>query len=274
MRCPNCGTEVDNGYAFCTRCGNPMPRAGGNRQSAMGQYPGEPAGWDGASDDGYGYDYGMPERAPEPQRGRGLLYGLIVFLSVLLIAIGVLILLNMRGDKEEEEKPAETQPVETAAVVTDAPAVETPVVVEQQVTPPPTVAPTSSPADEAAAKTAVGNYLNAFITDVNSESYNRLYNYVQAGSSLETEQRNFINNNAPKDLRETLQDYQITDVRMQNVNCYYITAVESYSYYSNESSETKWVFQRCTYEVNRQGDGSWKLSRMVGGVDVLERGTY
>lgn len=254
MRCPSCGMEVPRGDAFCSNCGTPMPR------------PGESGGRPRAGYDDYGYE--SPVRESE-SRSRGFLYALIGFLSVLLIAIAILILTNMTGREKDEGTAAPAEP--TTVVVTASPAPATPA---------PTTAPTPAPTPDysaeevTAVKAAVGNYLAAYVADMNDETYSRLYSYIQAGSSFETQQRNFIYESAPKDLRESIQEYQITSVSRQADGVYYVTSVETYSYSSNEDSGLKWVKQQCTYQVNRQGDGSWKLSSMIGGVTVLGRGSY
>ena len=134
--------------------------------------------------------------------------------------------------------------------------------------------PTSSPAAEGDAKIAVANYLSAFVTDVNNERYDQLRAYLQPGSSMESIQMDFLAKIAEKDQRETLLDSQITDVRMQTADCYYVTSVETYEIRENAEPYHWWVKQRCTYQVNRQSDGSWRIANFVGKIEKLESGTY
>ena len=56
---------------------------------------------------------------------------------------------------------------------------------------------------------AVSNYLSAFIQDINAGRYSQLYSYVQAGSPMESGQKDFIAKSAPQNLSETLLDSQI-----------------------------------------------------------------
>ena len=270
MRCPSCGAEVPGGHAYCTNCGASMPR-NGVQQAPRRPYNEDPGpgrgGYDGYGYDGYDYP---PMPAPEPQRSHAILYVLIGFLSVLLIAIGILIVTSMNKDKDKSE--TDTEPEVQTVVVTPTPTAATPV--PETPTPTPVPTPAYSAEDEAAVKAVIGNYVNAYVADLNDETYSRMYGCVQAGSAFETERRNWINQNAPNNLRETVLDYQVTNVQRQNANSYYVTSVEKYSYYSDKDPSVKWVQQQCVYQVDRQSDGSWKISNLIGNVNVLGRGDY
>lgn len=268
MRCPSCGSQVPNGHSFCTNCGAALPRPGGQNAQPYQADPGPARGYDG----GYGYDGygGYPPVNPDPPRSHAFLYVLIGFLSVLLIAIAVLIITSM--NKKEEPEP-EVQTVVVTATPTPAPVEQT---AAPTPTPTPTPAPTPaySPEDEAAAKAVIGGYVNAYVADLNDETYSRLYGYIQNGSAFETQQRNFINQSAPSNLRESILEYQVTNIQRQSADSYYVTSVEKYTYYSDKDPNVKWVTQQCVYQIDRQSDGSWKISQMIGKVNVLGRGDY
>ncbi len=104
--------------------------------------------------------------------------------------------------------------------------------------------------------------------------YSSMYAYVQSGSAMEATQKDFILKSAARDLRETLLDCQITGVTMQNETCCYVTAVETYEVRENEAPYHWWVKQRCTYQVNRQADGTWKVANFAGKIEKLESGNY
>lgn len=297
MRCPNCGAEMPNGFAFCTRCGTPLAPTGESRKPASGQnalggvrVPTEEkqTGWNEAPARPNTYTanpapvYTQPV-PPKKQRPRWPLYVVIALLTALLIGMGYLLVtgflnrdddddddddrreeISARADKDEDKKRASSAEATAEPTATPTP----------EPTPTPTPVPTSSPAAEGDAKIAVENYLSAFISDLNDEQYNRMYAYVQSGSALESTQKDFILKSAARDLRETLLDCQVTGVTMQNENCYYVTAVETYEIRENEEPYHWWIKQRCTYQVNRQADGTWKVANFVGKIEKLDSGNY
>lgn len=294
MRCPNCGAEMPNGFAFCTRCGTPLATAGESRkpasgQNALGGVPvpteAEQTGWNEAPARPSAYHanpapaYAQPA-APKKQRPRWPLYVIIALLTALLVGMGYLLVTGLmdRDDEDDEEddrrerisaradKDADASSAEATAEPTAEPTPEP--------TPTPTPVPTASPAAEGDAKIAVENYLSAFTSDLNSEQYSSMYAYVQSGSAMEATQKDFILKSAARDLRETLLDCQITGVTMQNETCCYVTAVETYEVRENEAPYHWWVKQRCTYQVNRQADGTWKVANFAGKIEKLESGNY
>lgn len=301
MRCQNCGAEMPNGFAFCTRCGTPLATAGESRKPASGQNAlgGVPSpaetdqtGWNEtpARPNPYAANpapiYAQPAE-PKKQRPRWPLYIVIALLTALLVGMGYLLVsgyldrdddedddddrreeIFAKADKDEDKKDASA--AEETAEPTPTPT-PTP---EPTPTPTPTPVPTSSPVSEGDAKIAVENYLSAFTSDLNSEQYSRMYAYVQSGSAMESTQKDFILKSAERDLRETLLDCQLTGVTMQNENCYYVTAVETYEIRENEEPYHWWIRQRCTYQVNRQADGTWRVANFVGKIEKLDSGNY
>ena len=297
MRCPNCGAEMQNGFAFCTRCGTPLATAGESRkpasgQNALGGVPvpteAEQTGWNEAPARPSAYHanpapaYAQPA-APKKQRPRWPLYVVIALLTALLVGMGYLLVTGLldRDDEDDEDddrrekisaradKDTDKADASSAEATAEPTAEPTP-----EPTPTPTPVPTSSPVAEGDCKIAVGNYLSAFVSDLNSEQYNRMYDYVQSGSAMETTQKDFILKSAALDQRETLLEWQVTNVSMQTENCYYLTAVETYEVFQNEEPFHWWVKQRCTYQVNRQADGTWKVANFVGKIEKLDSGNY
>ena len=122
--------------------------------------------------------------------------------------------------------------------------------------------------DEFAAEAAVVNYQKAYIKDIQSGSYTELYAVVELGSKMEETQKKFIKN---CDLYEELLDCMYCENKKIDASTYHITVIEEYYVQSYESGTEYTLKQKCTYEVRKQSDGTWKVADYVGLVEQLEK---
>lgn len=248
MKCKNCGEEVADYYAFCTKCGSPMER------TEDGQ---EPSGSD--------------------QTGRGSAGNKKLMIALIVLAgIAVILLLLLLIKSITQNKPSETAAptVQTAPAQTNPPETETKPTAPPTTAPttPPTTAPTAAPTTEPPPETtaaptepiealdaAIDDYLNGFILDTNNAEYWHLYSSVESGSPMEKEQIAFMKQSGEKDRYEELLDYQILSHEKISDKIYHVTVLESYEIWQNDEMGHFAIKQRCVYRLNRQSDGTWKL---------------
>ena len=120
-------------------------------------------------------------------------------------------------------------------------------------------------------KTAVEDYLYAFVNDVRSSSYDEMYSVVESGSNLEQMQKKFIENST---VSEDLLGYEFNDCQKIDNDSYYVTATEKYDITQfKDGVQYYTITQKCTYLVRRQYDGSWKLADLVD-INVLDKTEY
>lgn len=266
--CTSCGRELPEGCAFCTNCGEPV-RTQENRR----QYRRE--GWSGAPV--------HPTEPAPPRRGNGLLYGIIAALSVLLIAaIAVIASGVLAPDRDDGDDRAERRE-RTEASASPAP--------EESAAPEESPEPEESPAPEektaeAAAKPVLtaeekseiadrmDGFYEAFISDVNNGQYSSLYAYVQHGSLMESQLKDFMVGCAERDQWEKLLHYEITAYQKLNENTCLVTAVERYDVMQNVEPTYWWIDQQCVYRVCRQSNGSWMLVEYAEDIVALDQGEY
>ena len=114
----------------------------------------------------------------------------------------------------------------------------------------------------------MSTYLYAFIDDVNNGTYRELYSAIASGSNMEELQQKFIDN---ADLHEELLDYDIINTKREDNDTYHITVVEKYDVTNYKDGSEYNLEQKCTYQVCRQRDGSWKIADFVGNIEVVNK---
>lgn len=299
MRCPNCGTDVAPFYSFCTSCGEPMPEQQDQPQEPtpaayepppVRQQPRTPTR-PAAPPNRYPGDYyppvtpsGYPPRtaAAETGNNRWMLYTLIGFLAALVVVFGVLLgtgALN-RDTGNDTPKAQVTPGVQTTTVTTAQPTVvptettPTPTATPAP-TPTPTPAPTLTAADRSAITSLISYYLDAFIYDVNNGSYSSLYSYVQSGSPMETQLKNFIANDCvPLEQQEELHDHTIVSITLRDQYTAIVVTTEFYEIWQNEEPYHWWINQKCTYRIVLQSNGQWAVAEYADTIKKIDRGIY
>lgn len=229
---------------------------------------------------------GYPPRtaAAETGNNRWMLYTLIGFLAALVVVFGVLLgtgALN-RDTGSDTPKAQVTPGVQTTTVTTAQPtAAPTEVTPAPTATPAPTPKPTPTPppslssADRSAITSLMGNYLDAFISDVNNGSYNRLYSYVQSGSPMEVKLKDFIANKCvPLEQSEELHEFTMVSITPTDAYNANVVTVEYYDVWQNEYPYHWWVKQRVTYHVSKMTNGDWTVVEYVGKMTNDDYGVY
>ena len=255
MKCARCGARVPENVRFCTSCGYEFQ-----------QIP-------------FGDPYRQEDVRPA-KKSNALLYVMLGVVLLLLIATTIALFSGGLGSffgGSHDGNSSAAVPTATASpviVITSAPtAMPTPTPL-----PTPTPMPTPSPAPvydpSAELDAALAAYFDAFIQDINRAEYRALYGAVESGSAMEQTQKDFITKSAGKNLIESLRNYQIISRSRISDSSYQITATETYEIWQSESPTHSLLTQRCTYLVNRQYDGSWKVADFVGGVEVVDRIDY
>lgn len=249
MNCPRCRKAVQDGMRYCTHCGYEFrnPDAVENMR--------------------------LKKKAEKKQSNKSLYVLLGVVLLLLLVStffvFGGSDLINHL--KEGRDDPIEAPVLTSAPVSSAAPVPTAAPMATAAPTPAPTPTPTTVTEPVAELDAAISTYLTAFVRDINSAEYWELYSAVQSGSAMEQIQKDFIAKSRDKNLTETLLDYQITARNKVNDAAYQITVIESYEVWQSEDPAHSLIKQRCTYLVNRQSDGTWKVADFAGAVEVLDR---
>lgn len=245
MRCASCGEILRENDRFCTHCGHPVEtssRFGGGNESV-------PPG-------------------PTPVKSKdGLLYAIIALLAMLLLVLAYLNFGDRLFGSDSGQSPNLSAPVMTVptASVTSEPSAAP--------TPTPTPSATPEPVPSAALEDAIEDYLHDFIRDTNNGEYWDLYGSVQSGSPMETEQKDFMEKSRKVDRYESLLDYRILSMDRVSDTAYNVTVVEAYEIWQDDDPEHSEMKQRCTYRVNRQSDGSWKIYSFEA-YDILDEVKY
>ena len=295
--CPSCGASMPEGYAFCTKCGSAMTGAQGAAAPAPSANivcwscgAAVPAENRFCTACGANLD-ALPTGTQKKKKGHtGVWIALICVLLAAAAAFAALFFTGAlddmlgidredtearddrdRDDADEEDRESKERADEAAAEEEED--AESPEESEEP-EPSPSESPAPAASVEGDVKIAVNNYLTAFIQDVNAGQYSQLYSYVQSGSSMESVQKDFINKGGQRDLRESLLDSQIESVSMQSESTYHVTVLETYEIRENADPYHWWIKQRCTYQVNRQSDGSWKIAGFVGSIQTVDKGNY
>lgn len=291
--CPTCGAAMPEGYAFCTNCGGTMTGAAAAKAPGAPETVCQNCGASVPAGNRFCIACGAPMGGtmPQPKRKKSytgvwvalicLLLGLVALFAALFFTGALDDMLGIdreeteerdrRDDDDEERGASSRNKSEAAAEADDEDDKED---AEETETPSPEPTASQAPSVEGDVRIAVNNYLSAFIQDINAGQYSQLYSYVQAGSPMESSQKDFIAKSAPQNLNETLLDSQIESVSKQNDSTYYVTVLEHYEVRGNADPYHWWVKQRCTYQVNLQSDGSWKIANFVGSIQNVDKGVY
>lgn len=281
MVCPACGAKVKGGKKFCTTCGFDFSSAK--------------------------LRYAQPEASsPEPVRKKhkGPVIFLVVSLVVIVMlvaAVGIYFWMNRDGDGEpsggadisseesvdgpwqddqegsdrEEDFSAEDKDAKDDAGIEDdeesigssSPAGNTGGTANNQNGT--EHSSNSGLVDETSdAEIAVDRYQQAYIKDIQNGTYSELYTAVELGSKMEETQKKFIKN---CNLYEELYDSISCDTARIDAKTYHVTVIEEYYVRSYESGAEYILKQKCTYEVCKQSDGSWKVADYIGLVEQLEK---
>lgn len=275
-RCATCGAEIPEGYAFCMKCGTPVTAKGGRYVPDEPEYPPEP----------YAEAYEEPRR-----KSHWLLWTILGVVAALAIAAAILFATGFfDGDKDtdddeddeeysdtvkdedEDDEDAKTEKADASAEPDEdeKEADDEDKDAEEKQS---ESGKDAAEETEILARNAVIAYFDAFIKDVNSGSYSALNAVVQRGSQMEREQMKFIEQGAAKSLREELLDYAILSATQQSDTCWRISTEEKYEIWQNADPSHWWVVQRCTYVVNLQSDGTWKVAELTD-LKTVDHGNY
>ena len=203
----------------------------------------------------------QPKYQTEPNGGNQQNNNLIKILCILLVAallvtLTVIALTIIRGNHDSATPTADPRP---AVTVTSEPA------------PTETATPTPTPDPSDYVREAVGAYLYAFVNDVNAGSYSNMSLAVQPGSGMEQTQRSFLEKRSGDNIVEELRDYSVESITRIDDNTYHASTIESYEIWMSADPPHSTLKQKCTYEVKKQSNGSWKVSDFVGEEQVVER---
>lgn len=301
MKCVNCGNEVGVGTKYCRRCGAPIQTSG--RESGVGNMEGErphqlgkkicPVCGETVSSGaafckkcGHAFSggkmyYDAVEKAPASPRNN-LPWKTIAIVLGVLVLVFASILIGSRIGNDSEEQPIETaqngelnsgeriagedydgQQSETESSDDTADSDADVDIASQEVL--------QRQREEEAVDDAVLMYLDAYLIDLNNQTYYELYSAIEHGSELERTQKAFVEAGT---LYEDRLSYNIVDREKINSATYHVTSIEEYSVYSYESGTEYYVKQKCVYEVRNQGNNNWKLSNYVGQVEQLDKYVY
>ncbi|MBQ4179817.1 MAG: hypothetical protein II615_03540, partial [Ruminococcus sp.] len=140
--------------------------------------------------------------------------------------------------------------------------------------PTPTPLPELTAAERSYINDLMGDYLYANVYDLNRRSYSTLYGYVQSGSPLETELKDFFVECGEIGQTEELLDYRVESITRQTLDTCYVTMTETYEIFQDEEPYHWWITQRCTYRVVEQPNDGWKITDYVGKITKVDSGVY
>lgn len=246
MKCPRCKNQVQDGVRYCTYCGYEFQFTDASENTRSKQ-------------------------KTRKKQSNAFLYVLLGI--VLLMLVASMFFLFGGFDLIHHSNTDRKDPIEISAVTPSPSPTVTSTPTPAQT---PSATPTPTPSYEPTVEldTAISSYLDAFIRDINNAEYWELYSVVQSGSAMEQIQKDFISDSKDKGLKETLRDFQITNRSKVTDTSYQLTVTESYEIWQNEDPTHSLVKQRCTYLVNRQSDGTWKIADFAGTVEVIDRTDY
>lgn len=98
---------------------------------------------------------------------------------------------------------------------------------------------------------------------MNDDDYWELYDAVQSGSPVETEQKEFVKKSLEINREDVLLDYQVQSMTRVNDSTCYVTVLESYEIWQDDDPQHFTMKQRCTYQLNRQSSGDWLIYSFV-----------
>ena len=292
IQCPVCGSQVGPGHSFCTICGAPLGQNGPGYF-----YPPEQE------------NKAEPEPTP-PKHNHTVALVVVIVLLVVVALVAAFVAVHTITDQEPSESTSdEIVSDETTSREDQEPSVSNNIIVTHQkdgksgedrkedkdrekdkdkdknifgtITinrddkdkTKDTSDSDSKPNADAlpAVQNTVDNYLDAFIQDVNAGRYNAMYSYVESGSEVEESQKRFIDNSKAY---EDLVGAEFLSYEQTGDDIYHITVLEEYDVNLIDEDVQYYLKQKCTYRVNKQSDGTWKVADFVGDIQVLDKTEY
>lgn len=284
MKCRYCGNEQPDQLNYCVRCGKKLEVADYGRSAGKRDFPTPVTRAAETMDNGQA-------KGTNNNPLMAVLIGLLCAVAILLLVIMVSNSHNNRkennlyGENVIEQKDADDDDSDLRTETQDDDTSETEEetsdsemkeddITESEYSQPSTPVPVPSETEISEVKSFVGNYLNAFVQDLNEEQYNRLYYYIEPGSTMETNLLDFFPKAAALDQQEQLLGYEVNSVNKISDTKYHVTTTESYEVFQNEKPFHWWIRQQCTYEMIVQGNGSLKIASYVGNIVALDKGEY